>query len=126
MYFTVCVLIILVLVSCGCQEKNSDGEKNEVRVLITPGEEYVVKFPGSPGELLAFDWTATSNGGNVSIFWQLVDDNSTRVPGTPLTIQGFETGGDLVLELYQNATYELVFQNLGDSEITLRLKWEVR
>ena len=108
------LVLSLAVFSSGCEEKKKG-------ITIEAGGQHAVEFEGEKGEVLSIEWK-----GSGSIMWQLIDDNATKIPGIPQHIIGYETSGYNSIEIHQNATYLLVFENIGTKAITLELKWEIK
>ena len=104
----------LAVFSSGCEERKEG-------ITMEAGEQHSVEFQGRTGDVLSMKWEASG-----SIMWQLIDDNATIVPGIPQHIIGYELKGDNTIEIHQNATYTLVFENIGTKEITLELEWAIK
>jgi len=79
----------------------------------------LLSIPAEKGDLLYIKWEADGE-----LEWQLSDNNDTRLPGQPKFISGSEREKEL--ELHQNATYTLSFENLDTKTIALDLEWEIR
>ncbi len=112
--FGLLFIVCLVIFSSGCEDKKEG-------IALKAGEQHSVEFEGKTGDVLSINWEASG-----SIMWQLIDDNSTKVPGNPQHIIGYELKGENSIEIHQNATYELVFENIGTKEITLELEWAIK
>ena len=106
------LLLVLVVMSTGCTDKDDTIE-------IEKGKTYSVAIPAEKGDVLYIKWESDGK-----IQWQLSDDNDTRLPSQPKFISGSER--EKPLELHQNATYILTFENQDTKTITLQLEWEIR
>lgn len=108
------LLIILITMSTGCEEK-------EKGIEITPDTPYSIDFKANKGDTLYFKWSASGD-----LTWQLLDNNATRVPRIPEHIFGCGVSGEEDHKLFQNATYTLHFASTNEKTISLYLEWELR
>ncbi len=108
------IIIVISVTLMGCQEKIEEA------VTIKEGEKYEIVFSAQEGNKLNIEWKASDD-----IFWQLIDDNSTKVPGLPLNQNGFELEDKRVIQLHQEANYTFSISNLANGDITLSIEWEI-
>ena len=106
------LLLILVVFSTGCED-------DESKIQIEKGGHYSVDIPAEKGDVLHVKWNADGE-----MQWQLTDDNDTRVASQPKNTLCVDREQEI--ELQQNATYTLRFDNLDTKTVVLHLEWEIR